>query len=88
MNRHRFEPARLLLGVLLIAAAAGYALDALGVWAVPVWAQLAAMPAVLTLAALAAWTTYAVRRKRAGRRQGRESAPGTAEAGGPGRDAV
>ncbi|MFC4492682.1 hypothetical protein ACFPA8_00840 [Streptomyces ovatisporus] len=62
MNRHRFEPARLLLGLLLIGGAVMYVLDALGEWKVPVWAQLAAMPVALTLAAFTAWTTFAVRR--------------------------
>jgi hypothetical protein len=82
VNRHRFEPARLLLGVLLIAAAAGYALDALGEWRVPVWAQLAAMPAVLTLAAFTAWTTFAVRRCKRRSGTGESAALGTSASDG------
>lgn len=62
MNRHRFEPARLLLGLLLVGGALMYVLDALGKWRVPVWAQLAALPVALVLAAFTAWTTFAVRR--------------------------
>ncbi|HWM37375.1 MAG TPA: hypothetical protein VNS49_09710 [Streptomyces sp.] len=63
MNRHRFEPARLLLGLLLVGGALMYVLDALGEWRVPVWAQLAALPVALVLAAFTAWTTFAVRRR-------------------------
>jgi len=72
VNRHRFEPARLLLGLLLIGGAAMYVLDAVGAWEVHVWVRLAAMPVALTLSAFTAWTTFAVRRFLR-RRQGQAS---------------
>lgn len=62
MNRHRFEPARLLLGLLLIGAALTYVLRALGEWHVPVWVLLLLVPASLVAAALTAGVAAAVRR--------------------------
>jgi hypothetical protein len=62
MNRHRFEPARLLLGLLLMGAASVYVLDALGERRVPVWALLVLVPASLLAAALTSGATFAVRR--------------------------
>lgn len=76
MNRHRFEPARLLLGLLLVGGALMYVLDALGEWRVPVWVQLAAVPVALVLAAFTAWTTFAVRRHLLRRRSEAPSAQG------------
>lgn len=62
MNRHRFEPARLLLGLLLAGAALTYVMDALGQWQVPVWLLLPMVPVALVMAAFTAWTTFLVRR--------------------------
>lgn len=62
MRRHRFEPARLLLGLLLTGVALAYAMDAFGEWRVPTWALLAAVPASLLAAAFTAVVTFAVRR--------------------------
>lgn len=62
MNRHRFEPARLLLGLLLLGAALTYVMRALGEWRVPVWVLLALVPASLVAAALTAGVVSAVRR--------------------------
>ncbi|WP_206322149.1 hypothetical protein [Streptomyces sp. HNM0575] len=72
MNRHRFEPSRLLLGLLLVGTALTYAMDALGEWRVPVWALLALVPLSLVAAAFVALLTFAVRR--AVRRRQRASA--------------
>lgn len=69
MNRHRFEPARLLLGLLLAGTALTYVMDALGQWRVPAWLLLTIVPAALLAAAFTAWTTFLVRR-RLGRRGG------------------
>lgn len=67
MSRHRFEPARLLTGLLLCAAAVAYLLDATG--AAELHAGLLALlvPAALLAGALAGTATYAVRRVRARR---------------------
>ncbi|WP_314171677.1 hypothetical protein [Streptomyces winkii] len=62
MNRHRFEPARLLLGLLLIGAAVTYAMDAFGEWRLPAWALIASVPLALLAAAFTAVATAAVRR--------------------------
>jgi hypothetical protein len=82
VNGHRFEPARLLLGLLLIAGAAMFALDAFGEWEAPLWARLAAMPVALTLAAFTAWTTFAVRRHVRRKRARSPLAPGEEPADG------
>jgi uncharacterized membrane protein len=63
MSRHRFEPARLLFGLMLAGAALTYAMDAFGNWQVPVWLLLATVPAALVIAAFTAWTTFLVRRR-------------------------
>lgn len=63
MNRHRFEPARLLLGVLLAGTALMYVMDALGEWRVPAWLLPAVVPAALLASALTAWATFLVRRR-------------------------
>lgn len=62
MNLHRFEPARLLLGLLLMGAAAAYVMDALGEWQLPAWARLVMVPASLLAAAFTAAATFGVRR--------------------------
>lgn len=63
MNRHRFEPARLVFGVLLMAVAATYLLDALAGVRVPGWVLLAVVPSALAVAACTALVTFLVRRR-------------------------
>lgn len=63
MNRHRFEPARLLLGLLMAVAALTYVMDALGQWQVPTWLLLPMLPVALMMAAFTAWATFLVRRR-------------------------
>lgn len=75
MNRHRFEPARLLLGLLLVGAALTYVMDALGEWRVPVWVLLVLVPASLLTAVCTAGVTFAARRLLL-RRQGVRPGPG------------
>ncbi|WP_070020151.1 hypothetical protein [Streptomyces nanshensis] len=79
MRRHRFEPARLLLGLLLTGVALAYAMDALGRWRIPTPLLLAAIPAALLAAACTALVTFAVRsavrRHRAGRPRDLDAMP-------------
>ncbi|WP_208877516.1 hypothetical protein [Streptomyces armeniacus] len=92
MTRHRFEPARLVLGLLLLAAGLLYVLDAGGEPDVPTGVLLALVPAALVLGAVASLTTYGCRRFLAARRgEGRtavgprgERGPGSATASGSG----
>lgn len=76
MNRHRFEPARLLLGLLLVGAALSYVMQALGSWRLPAWALLLLVPAALVVAAGTAAATFAVRRLLRRRRAAAPRAPG------------
>ena len=73
MSRHRFEPALLLLGLILLGAALAFVMDALGEWQVPGWLLLILVPAALVLAAFTAVMTYVARQRLARRREG--SAP-------------
>lgn len=68
MIRHPFEPSRLLLGLVLLGAAAAYLMDASGAWQVPSWALLVIVPAALVLAGFTALLTLLVRRSLARRR--------------------
>ena len=72
MIRHRFEPARLLLGLVLLFAAAAYLMDASGEWEVPFWVLIVLMPLAFLMAGFTALMTYIARRFLARRR---ESAP-------------
>ncbi|MGH3312468.1 MAG: hypothetical protein ACRDP3_18095 [Streptomyces sp.] len=63
MSPHRFEPARLVFGLLLLGVALTYAADALGGWDVPGPLLLVVVPAALVTAAFTALATYAVRRR-------------------------
>ena len=82
MRPHRFEPARLVPGVLLIAVAVTYGLDALGTWDVPVRARLAMVPGALFVAVGTALITFLVRRRTRSRRARGAAAPGEDTAAG------
>lgn len=69
MIRHPFEPARLLLGLVLLGAAAAYLMDASGAWEVPFWALLIIVPSALVLAGMTALVTLLARRALARRRE-------------------
>lgn len=82
MTRHRFEPARLVLGLLLLGAGLVCVLDVAGGWDVHTGLLLALVPAALVIGAVAGMTTYGVRRRLARRSAGREpDARGSAELG-------
>ncbi|MDB1087389.1 hypothetical protein PJ985_07405 [Streptomyces sp. ACA25] len=68
--RHRFDPARLLLGLCLLLLAAGYAARSAGALDVSWYVLTAALPVVLLLTALVAVVTHAVRRGREDRPRG------------------
>src|SRR5436190_8999057 len=68
-SRHRFEPARLLLGVVLMGIAVAYVMDALGEWEVPTGVLLALVPLALLMAAFTLLMTYVARRWLARRRK-------------------
>jgi hypothetical protein len=70
MTRHRFEPARLLVGLLLCGAATAYLLDAWGVVELAAGLLAGLVPAALLLGALTGAASYAVRRARARRAGG------------------
>ncbi|MCF6526040.1 hypothetical protein [Streptomyces sp. JJ36] len=87
MTRHRFEPARLLLGLLLLGAGLAHVLDASGALDLPTALLPTLVPAALALGALAGLAVFLVRRGRCGedRRADRRtaSAPGAAPEPGP-----
>ncbi len=58
---HRFEPARLVFGVPLLAAGLAFVLDAQGVWQLPAGLLLAFLPLALLLGTLAAMVTSVAR---------------------------
>ncbi|WP_030981131.1 hypothetical protein [Streptomyces sp. NRRL S-1813] len=65
MNRHRFEPARLIAGLTALTLGTGYGLDALGLWQAPgLWLFLA-LPAGLLLSGVTAAVWATIRRHRA-----------------------
>ncbi|UCM89937.1 hypothetical protein [Streptomyces marincola] len=66
--RHRFEPARLVLGVALIGVAVVYVAKATGRGDVPLPLLFALLPAALVAAALVAMAAMAARRARRGAR--------------------
>ncbi|GEB48841.1 hypothetical protein [Streptomyces cacaoi] len=70
MTRHPFEPARLLLGLVMVAVAVAYLLDASGEWDVPHWVLPIVVPAALLLAGCTALATLWARRSLASRRRG------------------
>ncbi|MET9957507.1 hypothetical protein ABZ128_00160 [Streptomyces sp. NPDC006326] len=64
MRRHEFQPGRLLAGLVLLAAAVLYLLDATGGADLPWFLVLPMAAGGLALAALVGMVTYAVRRDR------------------------
>ncbi|EST29447.1 hypothetical protein N566_22035 [Streptomycetaceae bacterium MP113-05] len=85
MSRHRFEPARLLMGLMLCGAATAYLLDVAD--AVDLHPLLLALtvPAALALGLLVATVTFATRRtgsRRAGARAGDAARPGAGDPSG------
>jgi hypothetical protein len=72
-RRRRAEPARLLLGLLLLGAGLAFVLDAQGVLRAPTALLLAFLPLALLLGAAAAIVTSVVRQSaaRRGREEGR-----------------
>jgi hypothetical protein len=58
---HRFEPARLLLGLPLLGAGLAFVLDAQGVWRLPTGLLLALLPLALLLGTVAGMVTALVR---------------------------
>lgn len=81
MSRHRFEPARLLTGLLLCAAGLAYLLDATGAVGLPTGLLAALVPAALLLGALTGLTTYGVRRALARRGEASRVADGPSTPG-------
>ncbi|THA24904.1 hypothetical protein E4198_09340 [Streptomyces sp. RKND-216] len=78
MTRHRFEPARLAMGLLLCGAAVVYLLDGLGVIDVHPAPLALMVPATLMLGAVVAVTTVLLRHartRRARTRRRRAGAP-------------
>ncbi|WP_406862617.1 hypothetical protein ABZO31_20200 [Streptomyces sp. HUAS MG47] len=63
MLRHEFRPGRLLAGATALTVAALYGGDAAGAWHTPWWTALPLTFGGLTLAGLAAWAAYGVRRR-------------------------
>ncbi|MDT0346168.1 hypothetical protein [Streptomyces litchfieldiae] len=64
LRRHRFEPARLVLGLALIGIAVAHLVRATGGGEVPLPVRLALLPAALLAAATVAVATFVVRRAR------------------------
>lgn len=75
MQRHRFEPAKLVAGLVLLCGAALGLLDAADALRQPYWVPLAVVPPGLALAALVAAVGYAARRTRRRAREARAAAP-------------
>lgn len=74
MRRHRFEPAKLVAGLVLLCGAALGLLDAAGTLPQPDWVPLAVVVPGLVLAALVAAVGYAARRARRRAREARAAA--------------
>ncbi|KAF4409922.1 MULTISPECIES: hypothetical protein [Streptomyces] len=75
-SRHPFEPAKLLAGLVLLAAGVLAGLDALGVLRAPAVLLLAAVVCGVCCSAAVGALTYGVRRRRARRRERELSAAG------------
>ncbi|MGK5529200.1 hypothetical protein [Streptomyces sp. URMC 129] len=87
-RRHRFEPARLVLGLALIAIAAVHLLRVTGRGEVPLPVLAALLPAALLLAAAVAVVVFAARRARARARAARAPAVSRGAGGGGDRHGV
>ncbi|GAA1500103.1 hypothetical protein [Streptomyces synnematoformans] len=82
MRRHRFEPAKLVAGLVLLCGATLGLLDASDALRQPDWVPLAVVPPGLALAALVAAVGYAARhRARRRAREAHAAAPAPREAG-------
>jgi hypothetical protein len=68
MTRHRFEPARLLMGLLLCGVAVAYVLDVVGAFDVHPALLALLVPATLMIGAVVGTSTFLFRRARARRR--------------------
>ncbi|MFF0723487.1 hypothetical protein [Streptomyces sp. NPDC004134] len=74
MRRHRFEPAKLVAGLVLLSGAAFALLDAGDALRQPDWVPLAVVPPGLALAGLVAAVGYGARRARRRAREARAAA--------------
>lgn len=89
LRRHRFEPARLVLGLCLLPIATLYLLQATGQTELSVALRFLLLPCALALAAVVAVTAMAVRRARGPRGPGRGAGgPAGRERDGAERDAA
>ncbi|MFJ7155702.1 hypothetical protein ACIQUQ_12255 [Streptomyces sp. NPDC101118] len=78
MRRHEFQPGRLIAGIVLLVAGVLFAVDARGGLEIPWWVLVPMIGAGLSLAALAGWAAYIVRRgqRREEAGEGMPSGPG------------
>ncbi|AZM48206.1 hypothetical protein DMB38_22610 [Streptomyces sp. WAC 06738] len=74
MRRHRFEPAKLVAGLVLLSGAAFALLDAADALRQPDWVPLVVVPPGLALAGLVAAVGYGARRARRRAREARAAA--------------
>ncbi|MFW6721189.1 hypothetical protein ACHZ98_13710 [Streptomyces sp. MAR4 CNY-716] len=74
MRRHRFEPAKLVAGLVLLCGAVFALLDAADALRQPDWVPLAVVPPGLALAGLVAAVGYGARRARRRAREARAAA--------------
>jgi hypothetical protein len=65
MTRHRFEPGKLIAGLVVLGAALAYGLDAAGEWDLPPFAPLPVLLGGLCLAGLVSALAFGARRHRA-----------------------
>jgi hypothetical protein len=75
LRPHRFEPARLVLGLALIVIAILYVVRVTGEEEPPLPVMIGMVPGALVLAAVVAGVTHAVRRARGGRAGGAGDGP-------------
>lgn len=81
MLRHEFRPGRAVVGLTMLALAAGYAADAAGKWDAPWTFYFPLLFGGLWLAATVTWVSYRVRR-RAARKASAENAAAPASTSG------
>lgn len=75
MLRHEIRPGRAVVGVVMLALAAGYTADAAGAWDAPWVFFIPLFFGGLLLAATTTWVNYLMRRRRVARRASTENAP-------------